>query len=580
MTPTSPAESPGPVVATTGGITETDVIVIGGGPVGLTVAHELGSRGVDVVLVEPLTEPDTSSPRCKQINPRSMEHLRRLGLADEVRAASLLPFGWSDSVVFCASLGGHRIERFDGVFALSDVPRSEFPEPAQWTAQYSLESALRAALPARESVTTRWGSRLVHLDQDDDSVVATVRDVEGRVSRTRGRYLAGADGGRSAVRRALGIEFLGRTDVIENLQVIFDAPGLGERQPHGRAVQYWVLNQEAGGLLGPLDTAGGWWAIILDAPLDATPAWTEQALRTMIGAELGADLDLRVRAQNPWTARMLVADRYRQGRCFLLGDAAHLNPPWGGFGANLGIGDAVDLGWKLAADLAGWAGDELLDSYEAERRPAALAAIAEAERNMAILTHELSGPDLDAAGQAGLAARTEAAEAVRRTKTSETYTLGFVLGGGCPDSPRVAPDHRPAPQSETSVYRPSAAPGMRLPHVWLAPGESLYDRLGPGFTLLDIASSPAPRSWQDAAAERGLPLRIQQLYRPDTHSLFGARYLLVRPDGLVAWRDDELPHDPAALLDHVRGSVHKGARRGAAPEEPTSSPVPEHRPED
>lgn len=529
--------------------TDTDVLVVGGGPVGLTLAHELGSRGVRTVLVEPRSEPDASSPRCKQLNPRSMEHYRRLGLADEVRAASLLPFGWSDSLVFCASLAGHQVERFDAVFSLSDVPRSDLPEPAQWTAQFSVEAALRSALARRPSVTAHWGTRLTGVTQDDAGVLAEVVDDEGRARAVRARYLAACDGGRSAVRRSLGVALSGRSHEIRNLQVVFDAPGLGDRHPQGRAVQYWVLNPVASGLLGRLDTADRWWAILPGAPLDADQAWVESALRTMIGA----DAPVHVRSRDPWTARMLVADRFREGRCFLLGDAAHLNPPWGGFGANTGIGDAVDLGWKLAAALAGWGGEALLDSYEAERRPLAVRVVAEAERNMAVLTPELSGQDLDGEGPAADAAREAAAEAVRRAKTSEAYTVGFVLGAGCPESPVVVPDQRDAPASATSVYQPSAAPGMRLPHLWLGRGESLYDRLGPGLTLLEVGAPPTGAAWRTAAEERGVPLDVVRLDRPDAHALFAARYLLVRPDQVVAWRGDEPPDDVAGLLDRVCG---------------------------
>jgi 2-polyprenyl-6-methoxyphenol hydroxylase-like FAD-dependent oxidoreductase len=480
-----------------------------------------------------------------------MEHFRRLGLADAVREASLLPFGWSDSAVFCTSLVGYPVERFDGVFALSDVPSSDFPEPAQWTAQFRVEAALRAALSDRKSVEARWGSRLEDVKQEDGAAVATVRGPDGSVARIRGQYLVGADGGRSTTRKALGVALAGRSHHVDNLQVIFDAPGLAERHDQGRAVQYWVLNPQISGLLGPLDTGDAWWAIVIGAPLDASPEWTEWAIRTMIGA----DVPLRIRSQDPWTSRMMIAERYRAGRCFLAGDAAHLNPPWGGFGANTGIGDAVDLGWKLAAAVSGWAGPALLDSYEAERRPAAVRAIAEAERNMAVLTPELSRPDLDGDSPAAVEARAAAAEAVRRAKTAETYTLGFVLGAGCPRSGLVVPDDLASPLSGTSVYRPSGAPGMRLPHLWLGPGDSLYDRLGPGFTLLAIADAPGPHGWEEAARERGIPLSYVGLHRPHTHEVFGARYLLVRPDQLVAWRGDDLPVDAGPLLDRVCGSM-------------------------
>ena len=541
------------------GETVTDVLVVGGGPAGLTLAHELGSRGVDVLLVEPRTTPDASSPRCKQVNPRSMEHYRRLGVAADVRDHSLLPFGWSDSTVFCTSLTGHQVERFDGVFALTDTPRPELAEPAQWTAQSRLEAALRSSLHRRDTVRAWWGSRVTAVQQSPDDVVATVTDAHGAEHRVRAGYLAAADGARSLVRQTVGIGLSGRSHGIRNLQVTFDAPGLAEAHAHGPAVQYWVLGSRVGGLLGRLDLDSSWWAIIIDAPEDASPAWVEQALRAMIGG----DVPITVRSSDTWTARMLVADEYAHGRCFLLGDAAHLNPPWGGFGANTGIGDAVDLGWKLAATLSGWGGAQLLAYYGAERRPVAQRAIAEAEANMAVLTPELASPLLDDPGAAGRLARDTAAHAVRRAKTSEFFTLGFVLGTGVPDSPLVVPDGRPVPVSTTSDYRPTAAPGMRLPHAWLDPSTSLYDLLGPGLTLLEVRAPAAPATWRRAADERRLPWTTVRSDGSDLLELLGARYVLVRPDHLVAWRGDHLPEDPGMLLGRVLGDDPAAAGRSS-----------------
>jgi 2-polyprenyl-6-methoxyphenol hydroxylase-like FAD-dependent oxidoreductase len=532
----------------THGVETTEVVIAGGGPVGLTLAHELGARGIDCVLLEPRPEPSLASPRCKQMNPRSMEIFRRLGIADAVRGNARLPFGWSDSAVFCTSLTGHQLERFDGVFALSDIQRPELAEPALWCAQNHVEAALRATLTRRETVSARWGWTLTGLEQDATGVTATATDDAGRERVVRGKYLVGADGARSAVRRACGIPLTGRSHEIRNVQVIFDAPGLSDRHGLGRAVQYWVVDPEISGLMGTLDTDDLWWAIIINAPEAAGAAWCERAVHRMIGAEA----PVTVTAIDPWTARMLVADHYRAGRCFLAGDAAHQNPPWGGFGANTGIGDAADLGWKLAAELHGWAGVELLDSYEAERRPIAERAIAEAERNMRVLTGELAVPGLNDDGPDGQAARAKTAELIRQAKTAEMYTLGFVLGTAYPGSSVIAPDDGPAPASTGSDYRPSGAPGNRLPHQWLDRDRSLQDEFGPGCTLLEIAAQPAPE-WETAAAATGVPLTRYRLNRPDLHGLYGARYVLVRPDGYIAWRGETSPDDPQAVLNLARG---------------------------
>ncbi|MCZ4521746.1 FAD-dependent monooxygenase [Rhodococcus ruber] len=528
---------------------DTDVIIAGAGPVGLTLAHELGSRGVRSQILDPRLDAGLMSPRCKQMNPRSMEVFRRLGLDTDIRANARLPFGWSDSAAFCTSLLGHPLERFDGVFALSDIQRTELAAPALWCGQNRLEEALRSGLPPRADVTTRWGWKVTDFDQDTSGVHVDAVDELQNAHTITGRYLVAADGGRSMIRRSLGIALQGRSHELTNLQVIFRAPGLGDRQRNGRAVQYWVVNQSVNGLMGTLDTEDTWWAIIIDAPQDPTTEWIEHALHTMIGANYPVDIVSR----DPWTARMLVADRYRDGNIFLAGDAAHLNPPWGGFGANTGIGDAADLGWKIAAALQNWGGAKLLDSYESERRPMAVRAIAEAEQNMQVLTGELSRPELEQSTAAGDAARAQVAAAIRKHKTAEMYTLGFVLGATYRDSPLIVADDGPAPQSTTSTYRPSGSPGSRLPHLWLGPEQSLYDDLGPGFTLIEIAAAPASSAWEQSAVKRAVPFTRLRLNRPDLRETYGARYLLVRPDQYIAWRSDTDPSEPGAILDYARG---------------------------
>lgn len=525
----------------------TDVIIAGAGPIGLTLAHELGSRDIDCLLIEPRTQSDLASPRCKQINPKSMETYRRLGVADAIRNNARLPFGWSDSAVYCTSLIGHTLERFDGIFALSDVQRDDLAEPAQWCAQNRLEEALRDTLAQRTTVSAWWSFSVTGIEQDDTGVTATARHADGTQRRVRGKYLVGADGSRSIVRREIGVRLSGRSHAVRNLQAIFTAPGLAQTHPQGRAVQYWVVNPEVNGLMGTLDTDDTWWAIIVDAPTDLDQDSLHHALHTMIGTEY----PIQIHSMDPWQARMLVADRYRDNRCFLAGDAAHQNPPWGGFGANTGIGDAVDLGWKLAAELHGWAGPELLDSYHTERRPIALRAIAEATRNMRVLTGELARPALTQESHDGVEARHKTADLIRQTKAAEMYTLGFVLGTDYHDSPLIVGEQA-EPECHNLEHRPSGNPGARLPHLWLDRRHSLYDILGPGYTLLEIAA-PDATEWQREADDAGVPLKRYRLHRPDLRERYGAPYVLVRPDGHIAWRGDTTPTDIRAVLDRVRG---------------------------
>ncbi len=266
---------------------------------------------------------------------------------------------------------------------------------------------------------------------------------------------------------------------------------------------------------------------------------------------------------DPWVAQSLIADRYAAGRVFLAGDACHLHPPFGGFGMNMGVGDAVDLGWKLAATLQGWGGPALLASYAAERRPVHRRTIEEAERNYAVVGNQLVRPGLEDTDVAGDAVRAAVGEAIRATKGREFRTLGLVLGTRYDASPIIVQDGSTPPADSVETYVPSACPGSLAPHAWLADGSSLYDRFGPGLTLLcteDGDASPLA----EAAARRGIPLVVLHLAEPRLASLYGARFALIRPDQHVAWRGDVLP--PAGpLLDRVTGrSVEAMALASAA----------------
>jgi hypothetical protein len=320
-----------------------------------------------------------------------------------------------------------------------------------------------------------------------------------------------------------------------------------------------VIGAERGGLMGRLDLDGTWWAIVQGIDVTTEDADPAALVRTLIGA----DVDVEVLATDPWSARMLLVDRYRGSRVFLVGDAAHLNPPWGGHGFNTCVGDAVNIGWKLAAVLQGWAPASLLDSYEAERRPVALRTIVAAGNQEAFLAPSFAAPELDDDGPAGRARRESLVPALR-VKDAEFHSLGLVLGYDYPDSPVVVPDGRPVPEQELSRYRPSGHPGARLPHTWLPDDGSIYDLLGEGFALLRLSPDADTAPLADAATRRGLPLRVLDLaLRRELRDPYGADLVLVRPDQHVAWRGASA-EAPDAVLARVVGDV-VGAERALSP---------------
>ena len=246
-------------------------------------------------------------------------------------------------------------------------------------------------------------------------------------------YLLGCDGSSGISRKAIGARYQGSSGTLPNLSITFASRALEERPLCAHGVHYWVIGAEHGGLMGRLDLDGRWWAIVQGVDAEAGEVDPVALVRSLVGA----DIDVEVLATDPWSARMLLVDRYRGQRVFLVGDTAHLNPPWGGHGFNTCVGDAVNIGWKLAAVLQGWAPATLLDSYEPERRPVADRTIDAAAGQEAFLAPSFAADDLDADTPAGAALRAEVAIAVQ-AKDPEFHSLGLVLGYDYPDSPVVA----------------------------------------------------------------------------------------------------------------------------------------------
>jgi 2-polyprenyl-6-methoxyphenol hydroxylase-like FAD-dependent oxidoreductase len=531
----------------------TQVVVAGGGPVGLGTAIELGQRGISCLVIEPRQTVAQTRPRCKTINVRSMAHLRRWGIADRLRARAPLSTAWSQDVVFCTSLAGRELSRFTGVFGLT-AQGDRFPELGQQAPQYVLEELLREVVEELTPCRLVTGSRVVGVQQDDAGALVTVQDQAGRRSVIAAEYVIGCDGPRSVVREQIGSQYVGDLALRPNFGMMFRAPDLWQRVKHGPAVQYWVVNRGAPSLIGPVDLQGMWWIITIGIDRETGERDGQQLIQSAVGAAVRAE----ILSTDPWTARMELVDQLRHGRVFLAGDAAHLNPPFGGHGLNTGVGDAVDLGWKLAAVLDGWGGPAMLDSYEAERRPVQTAVIEAAVANMSVLSGELVDNDLELSGPVGNRARERANARIQMTKTAEFHALDLVLGASFEDSPLTAAE---APSGRNAAGD-SGRPGSLLPHAWLSPGHSVYDELGRELTLLVAGGEPsdAHAKFEQACRERRVPLTVVDVREAGLRDRYGANLVLVRPDQIVAWRGDGPPQDPGSMIDRVRGARNPEAR--------------------
>ena len=536
-----------------------DVLVIGAGPVGLSLAIELGHRGITCLVVE-RNDRVGYSPRAKTTNVRTREHLRRWGIADALRQASPIPPDYGANVVFATRMNGPLLARFENAMHARRERNELFSEESQWVPQYTLEEVLRSHAVTLPGVSVKFGCELTRFETDETGLTAHLRDIDtGRAWAVRSSYMVGADGARSTVREAIGARMLGNSAGLKNCSIIFRAPELADRHGHGEAFMYWLVNPDVPALLGPMDHHGLWFFMATKLADDVDPASMDLVGLIRRGTGL-ADLGIEVVRTDPWVAHSLIADFYAKGRVFLAGDACHLHPPFGGFGMNMGIGDAVDLGWKLAATLQGWAGPGLLASYQAERRPVHQRVIDEAMTNYATVGNQLVRPALEASGPEGDAVREQVGAQIRATKRREFDTLGVVLGYRYTGSPIIVSDGTVAPPEDTSQYLPCAVPGCLAPHLWLQDGSSLYDHFGAGYTLLITqGGTTAGEKLVAAAAKRGLPLSMLAPGDARLATLYQAPFALIRPDQHVAWRGARLPDDPGWLLNRVSGHA-SGAR--------------------
>ncbi|WP_432045911.1 FAD-dependent monooxygenase [Streptomyces asiaticus] len=500
---------------------QTPVLIAGAGPAGLAAASELAHHGIRSIVVEPRREISYIRPRAKTTSARTMELFRRWGVADAVRRAAPLSREWCRRVVFCDDLACGAITEFQDVFGLSAAEHGMAAESGQQVMQPVVEDVLREHLARTGLAELRLGERLRGFTEQPDGVSCEIVRADGSAYRLVSEYLLGCDGSRSTVRDGIGATLHGSSAPYANLNAVIRAPGL--RPASGTALHYWVVGTDVPGVVGPLDHEGTWWVSLGEV---GEPVGTESVVELIarLAGRSVAELGIEVLSTDPWTPRMMLADRFATERVFLVGESAHVNPPLGGHGFNTCVGDAVNIGWKIAAVLQGWAGAGLLASYEVERRGVAELTLASAVRNL-----RASGPE-----------RATTAERIQETKAEEFSSLGLVLGYSYAGSPVItgASEDVP-PHLGVENYVPTTVPGARLPHAWVSPGHALYDDLGLGMTLLHPPDSDAEAvaAFADRAAALGIPLTLLE-FPKGTH--WTQDYLLVRPDQHIAWRGRDL----------------------------------------
>jgi 2-polyprenyl-6-methoxyphenol hydroxylase-like FAD-dependent oxidoreductase len=528
---------------------ETFALIVGGGPVGLTAAIELASRSVPAVLVT--DKLDTAQhPKCNNTNARSMEHFRRLGIADELRSEGLPP-DVERASAYVTRFCGHEFGRLPRPY--SDWPTPEIPNNVS---QIVLERVLRRCAE-RSSTQVHFGWRLDAFAAHDDHVIAEVEHTQtGERAQIRARYLLGIDGASSTVRRALGFPMIGEDGSTHRafmggtmMSFYIRAPTLLAASGRTPTNMTWILNPEMRGMMYSQDGRETW---VVHYQVPPGTDWRTVDARAVIAAMIGADVAFEVISGGPWTGGLaLVAEHYQSGRVFLAGDAAHLFTPLGGLGMNTGIGDAMNLCWKLAAVHQGWAGPRLLESYEIERRPMGVRNSQLGVRCTRVMDGWTLPSEIEDDGAAADTARRAFGERIMAEDRPQYLTVGIQLGERYETSPIICPDGDTALPDTWDSYTPLDRPGARAPHFWLAPQRAAYDEFGKGFTLIDFGAAQGAQALQAAAQARGLPLKILRLEAPD--GLYRRKLTLVRPDQHIAWHGDAVA-DAAAIIDRIRGA--------------------------
>ncbi|MFC0388381.1 FAD-dependent oxidoreductase [Muricoccus vinaceus] len=534
------------------------VLIAGGGPCGLMLAIELSRRGIGVLLVD--DKPGTTfNPQANATQARTMEHYRRLGFADEIRALGMPP-DYPTDIAYFTRFAGHELARYrlpsareararvaglSGSWSAAELPHR--------VSQKFVERVLRAKAEAA-GAKLLYGWRLVRFAEEEGAVSAEIEAVDGSARRAlRADYLVGADGPRSFVRALLGIRYGGSSRVPRDFMggrmyaLYLRCPRFHEEVPHAPAWMHVTYNGDRRAFMAAVDGHGEFAFHTQLRDGENEDGITEARARDMFEHAVGRPVAAEILSRSAWTAgHALVAEGFGRGRVLIAGDAAHLFTPAGGLGYNTAVEDAVNLGWKLASALRGIAGPALLESYGVERGALARRNTAYARRLADSLGYRPAPPELEDETPAGEAARREAGAHLEAHARMEFNIPGITFGGRYDGSPVIVPDGTAAPPDEPNRYEPSACPGGRPPHAWLADGRSLYDSFGPEWTLLHLGPASA-EPFARAAEAAGMDLRVVSPEAEGLRDLYQRDLVLIRPDHMVAWRGNDAGAAAAVL---------------------------------
>jgi 2-polyprenyl-6-methoxyphenol hydroxylase-like FAD-dependent oxidoreductase len=550
---------------------ETGVLIVGGGPVGLTLAMDLAQRGIEVTVLELRRRGEPPSVKCNHVAARSMELFRRLGVARQVRDAGL-PADYPNDISYRTTMLGGELTRIPipcrrDRYTAKGGPDTWWPtpEPPHRINQIFLEPILFEHASKLDRVTIHNRVEFLGFTQDDTSVTATARALDtGERLTIAARYLVGCDGGKSQTRREIGARLLG-DPVVQRVQSSYiRAPKLLSLQEGPRAWVNFSLNPRRSGSVYAIDGRETFLVhnYLREDEADFDSVDRDWAIRAILGT--AADFEYDIITKEDWFGRRLVADKFRDGRVFLCGDSAHLWVPYAGYGMNAGLADAADLGWLLAADLNGWGGPGILDAYASERQPIT-EQVSHFAMNHAHAMAKQRGAvpeEIEDDTPEGEAARARLGRLAYELNVQQYCCGGLNFGYYYDKSPIIAYDGEKQPPYSMADFTPSTVPGCRTPHIRLRDGTSIYDAMGPEYTLLRSDPAVAVEPLLRAARSRRLPIRLLDIASDDAAALYRKALVLSRPDQHVAWRGDAIPAEPSALIDIVRGATPGGARSG------------------